>query len=207
MIRLTVLLAALLAGAPAAWGQAFPAKPIELVIPFGAGGSADIEGRIIAKAAEKILGVPVVPINKPGAGGALAYTYVKNAAPDGYTVAWNSTSLLTTSNLGTLAFPWDGLDPVARTGVWERIAEVRERTGMTVLVTTHYMEEAQEHCDRVALMHRGRIRALGTPAELIDSLAGGGTLDDVFRAYTGDDLDGGKFRDVRATRRTAGRLG
>ena len=39
-------------------------------------------------------------------------------------------------------------------------------TGMTVLVTTHYMEEADQHCDRVALMHRGRIRALGTPAEL-----------------------------------------
>jgi tripartite-type tricarboxylate transporter receptor subunit TctC len=114
MIRPTVALAVLLAWAPAAWGQAFPAKPIELIIPFGAGGSADIEGRIIAKAAEKLLGVPVVPINKPGAGGALAYTHVKTAAPDGYTVAWNSTSLLTTANLGTLDFPWDALDHVAR---------------------------------------------------------------------------------------------
>ncbi len=114
MIRLTILLAGLLAAAPAAWGQAFPTKPIELIIPFAAGGSADIEGRIIAEAAEKTLGVPVVPINKPGAGGALAYTHVKSAAPDGYTVAWNSTSLLTTSNLGTLAFPWDALDHVAR---------------------------------------------------------------------------------------------
>ena len=38
---------------------------------------------------------------------------------------------------------------------------------MTVLVTTHYMEEAEQHCDRVALMHRGRIRAVGTPAELM----------------------------------------
>ncbi len=116
-------------------------------------------------------------------------------------------ALVSSPRLLILDEPTIGLDPVARTGVWERIAEVRERTGMTVLVTTHYMEEAQEHCDRVALMHRGRIRALGTPAELVHSLAGGGTLDDVFRAYTGDDLDGGKFRDVRATRRTAGRLG
>ncbi|HSF06068.1 MAG TPA: tripartite tricarboxylate transporter substrate binding protein [Methylomirabilota bacterium] len=114
MIRPTVALAVLLASAPAGWGQTFPAKPIELIIPFGAGGSADIEGRIIAKAAEKLLGVPVVPINKPGAGGALAYTHVKTAPPDGYTVAWNSTSLLTTANLGTLDFPWDALDHVAR---------------------------------------------------------------------------------------------
>ena len=120
--------------------------------------------------------------------------------------ATGSSPLVSSPRLLILDEPTIGLDPVARTGVWERIAEVRERTGMTVLVTTHYMEEAQEHCDRVALMHRGRIRALGTPDDLVDSL-GGGSMEDVFRAYTGDDLEGGKYRDVRATRRTAGRLG
>lgn len=113
-----LLAAAILAAAlMPAGAQEFPAKPIELIIPFGAGGSADIEGRIIARAAEKILGQPVVPVNKPGAGGALAYTHVKNAAPDGYTVAWNSTSLLTTANLGQLGFAWDGLDHVARVSI------------------------------------------------------------------------------------------
>jgi ABC-2 type transport system ATP-binding protein len=104
--------------------------------------------------------------------------------------------------------PTIGLDPVARDGVWERITGVLAETGMTVLVTTHYMEEAQRYCDRVALMHRGRIRALGTPQELIDSLGGAGdNLDAVFRRYTGDELEEGEFRDVRATRRTARRLG
>jgi ABC-2 type transport system ATP-binding protein len=104
--------------------------------------------------------------------------------------------------------PTIGLDPVARSGVWERIITVRAQTGMTVLVTTHYMEEAEQYCDRVALMHRGRIRALGTPGELIAGLDGAGeSLDDVFRSYTGDDLDSGGFRDVRAARRTARRLG
>lgn len=111
------LAAALLAGPSVVWAQSFPAKPIELIIPFGAGGSADIEGRIIAKAAEKILGVPVVPVNKPGAGGALAYTHVRNAAPDGHTVAWNSTSLLTVTNLGNVDFAWDALEPVARVSI------------------------------------------------------------------------------------------
>jgi ABC-2 type transport system ATP-binding protein len=114
-------------------------------------------------------------------------------------------ALVSSPRLLILDEPTIGLDPVARSGVWQRITEVRQSTGMTVLVTTHYMEEAQEHCDRVALMHRGRIRALGTPEKLIATLHGG-SLDDVFRAYTGDDLEGGAFRDVSATRRTAGRL-
>lgn len=111
------LAAACLAAPAAASAQAFPSKPIELIIPFGPGGSADIEGRILAKAAEKILGVPVVPVNRPGAGGALAYTHVKNAPPDGHTVAWNSTSLLTVTNLGNVDFRWDALEPVARVSI------------------------------------------------------------------------------------------
>jgi ABC-2 type transport system ATP-binding protein len=117
-------------------------------------------------------------------------------------------ALVSSPRLLILDEPTIGLDPVARTGVWERIAAVRARTGMTVLVTTHYMEEAEQHCDRVALMHRGRIRALGSPGELIAGLSGTGrSLEDVFRSYTGDDLDSGGFRDVRSTRRTARRLG
>jgi ABC-2 type transport system ATP-binding protein len=117
-------------------------------------------------------------------------------------------ALVSAPRLLILDEPTIGLDPVSRAGVWGRIAEVRERTGMTVLLTTHYMEEAEEHCDRVALMHRGRIRALGTPRQLIVGLgSGAGGLEDVFRAYTGDNLDPEGFRDVRATRRTARRLG
>ncbi|MFV2093537.1 MAG: tripartite tricarboxylate transporter substrate binding protein [Hyphomicrobiales bacterium] len=88
--------------------------PIEFVIPFGAGGGADIEGRILAKEMSKVLGVPLVPVNKPGGGGAVAYTYLKNAKPDGHTVAWNSTSILTTTNLGNTEFGYDALDHIGR---------------------------------------------------------------------------------------------
>jgi ABC-2 type transport system ATP-binding protein len=94
--------------------------------------------------------------------------------------------------------------------VWDRIAAVRAETGMTVLLTTHYMEEAEQSCDRVGLMHRGRLGLLGTPGELIDGLGRpDGTLEDVFRAYSGGSLEEEQkgLRDVRATRRTAGRLG
>src|SRR6185437_8955215 len=98
-------------------------------------------------------------------------------------------ALVSSPRLLILDEPTIGLDPVARSSVWERIASIREATGMTVLVTTHYMDEAEQYCDRVALMHAGRIRALGTPAELEADLGAESTLDDVFRAVTGNHLD------------------
>ncbi|MFB7632712.1 ATP-binding cassette domain-containing protein [Streptomyces sp. NPDC056149] len=79
-------------------------------------------------------------------------------------------ALVSAPRLLMLDEPTIGLDPIARTSVWEHINAVRAATGMTVLVTTHYMDEAEQYCDRVALMHRGRIRALGTPGELRSAL-------------------------------------
>jgi ABC-2 type transport system ATP-binding protein len=72
------------------------------------------------------------------------------------------------------------------------------------------MDEADANCDRISLMHRGKIRATGSPAGLKGTLGDGTTLDDVFRHYTGDTLDKtpeGGIRDVRRARRTARRLG
>ena len=122
MLKITrrTMLAGALAGA--AWAglsiqpamAEFPEKPIEFIIPFGAGGGADIEGRLLATEMSKILGVPLVPVNKPGGGGAVTYTYVKNAAPDGYTIGWNSTSILTTTNIGNVDFKHDAMDHIGR---------------------------------------------------------------------------------------------
>ncbi|MEY9841612.1 ABC transporter ATP-binding protein [Streptacidiphilus sp. EB103A] len=128
-------------------------------------------------------------------------------------------ALVSAPRLLILDEPTIGLDPIARTSVWDRIDEIRHATGMTVLVTTHYMDEAEQYCDRVALMHRGRIRALGTPEQLKADLSGeleAPTLEDVFRHHAGQGLHGGSsadssdgedFRDVRRTRRTASRVG
>ena len=128
-------------------------------------------------------------------------------------------ALVSAPRLLILDEPTIGLDPIARTSVWDRIDEIRQATGMTVLVTTHYMDEAEQYCDRVALMHRGRIRALGTPEQLKADLSGeleAPTLEDVFRHHAGqglyggssaDSSDGEDFRDVRRTRRTASRVG
>jgi ABC-2 type transport system ATP-binding protein len=104
--------------------------------------------------------------------------------------------------------PTVGLDPIARQGVWDRIADLRDETGMTVLLTTHYMDEADALCDRVALMHQSRTRAIGTPEQLKHELGPEATLEDVFRHHTGDQLEaGGDMRNLRQTRRTASRLG
>lgn len=102
--------------------------------------------------------------------------------------------------------PTIGLDPVARDSVWEHVTTLRERLGMTVLLTTHYMEEADALCDRVGLMHMGRLGVVGAPAELKAELGADATLEDVFRHYAGADLSGnstesGGLRNVRQTRR------
>jgi ABC-2 type transport system ATP-binding protein len=117
-------------------------------------------------------------------------------------------ALVSRPRLLILDEPTIGLDPVARSGVWERVCDLKASSGLTVLLTTHYMEEADQLCDRVALMHRGRLRAVGTTSGLKAALRAGASLEDVFRHYTGDSLEeSGAFRDVRATRRTAIRLG
>jgi ABC-2 type transport system ATP-binding protein len=120
-------------------------------------------------------------------------------------------ALINAPRLLVLDEPTVGLDPIARGVVWEYINRLRDEHDMTVLMTTHYMDEADANCDRVALMHRGKIRTTGRPADLRAGLGDGATLDDVFRHYTGDTLDKapeeGGIRDVRRARRTARRLG
>jgi ABC-2 type transport system ATP-binding protein len=105
--------------------------------------------------------------------------------------------------------PTVGLDPIGRHTVWERLSQIREETGMTILLTTHYMEEADSLCHRVAIMHRGHISAIGTPDELKASLGDPqASLDEVFLHFTGDDLEsGGSYRDTFRARRTARRVG
>lgn len=81
--------------------------------------------------------------------------------------------------------PTSGLDPVARNSVWDRIQELREDQGTTVFLTTHYMDEAENLCDRISIMYGGRVAALGTPAALKLSVGiPDATLDDVFIHYS-----------------------
>jgi ABC-2 type transport system ATP-binding protein len=105
--------------------------------------------------------------------------------------------------------PTIGLDPLARKTVWDHVKQLQADYDTTILLTTHLMEEADSLCDRIAIMHYGKVVATGTPAELKASLGvDNATLDQVFIHYTGDTLDtGGGYRDTARTRRTASRLG
>jgi len=104
--------------------------------------------------------------------------------------------------------PTVGLDPVAKHAVWDKLGELRSQLGTTVLLTTHDMEEADALCDRIAIMHRGRLVTLGSPADLKAEVGESATMDDVFVHFTGGAMDeGGTYREARRTRRTAHRLG
>jgi ABC-2 type transport system ATP-binding protein len=105
--------------------------------------------------------------------------------------------------------PTIGLDPLARKTVWEHIEQLRANYGTTIVLTTHYMEEADSLCHRVGIMHRGKVAAMGSPTELKNSIGGNGvTLDDVFAHYSGDVLEsGGSYSETTRTRRVAQRLG
>jgi ABC-2 type transport system ATP-binding protein len=129
-------------------------------------------------------------------------------------------ALVNRPSLLILDEPTVGLDPIARDSVWAQVGRMQHEFGMTVLLTTHYMQEADALCDRVALMHHGRLQAVGSPTELKRTVsaqahvaadaAPDATLEDVFRHYAGSDLGEDTsqtgFRAVRNSRRTARRV-
>ena len=82
--------------------------------------------------------------------------------------------------------PTTGLDPVSRTNVWEMIRSLRERSELTILLTTHYMEEADKLCERIAIVDHGKLAALDTPTRLKDSVPG---TDAVEAEFDGDPQD------------------
>ncbi|MDQ3049656.1 MAG: ABC transporter ATP-binding protein [Bacteroidota bacterium] len=105
-----------------------------------------------------------------------------------------ATTLINQPEIIFLDEPTTGLDPQARRNLWDLIREIRKQ-GTTVVITTHYMDEAENLCDRVAIVERGKIIALNTPDQLIDELVATGferkkevkkaNLEDVFLNLTG----------------------
>ena len=79
----------------AAWAQGYPDRPIRLIVPFAAGGNADLNGRVVADVVQRALGQPAVVENRAGAGGGVGAEYVARAEPDGYTLLVGSNGPLT----------------------------------------------------------------------------------------------------------------
>ncbi|MEN9571548.1 MAG: hypothetical protein RL172_2779 [Bacteroidota bacterium] len=108
-----------------------------------------------------------------------------------------ATTLINEPKIVFLDEPTTGLDPQARRNLWQLIKDIRDK-GTTVIITTHYMDEAEQLCDRIAIMDEGNIIALNTPDQLIDELVATGferpkqvklaNLEDVFIQLTGKDI-------------------
>jgi daunorubicin resistance ABC transporter ATP-binding subunit len=113
--------------------------------------------------------------------------------------------------------PTVGLDPASRAAVWDMLHRIRSSRDLTVLVTTHYLDEADKSCDRIAIVDSGKLVALDSPARLkaavsnpSQSAGSSATLDDVFLHYTGRDLSNGQssgndsgIRDLSSSRSPA----
>ena len=108
-----------------------------------------------------------------------------------------ATTLINKPKIVFLDEPTTGLDPQARRNLWELIKDIRKK-GTTVIITTHYMDEAEQLCDRIAIMDEGRIIALASPDKMIDDLVASGfekpkpvksaNLEDVFIKLTGKEM-------------------
>jgi ABC-2 type transport system ATP-binding protein len=108
-----------------------------------------------------------------------------------------ATTLINNPRIIFLDEPTTGLDPQARRNLWDLVLQIRSK-GTTVIITTHYMDEAEYLCDRVAIVDSGKIVALNTPDKLIDELVATGferpkevkqaNLEDVFIHLTGHSL-------------------
>ena len=108
-----------------------------------------------------------------------------------------ATTLINKPKIIFLDEPTTGLDPQARRNLWDLIQDIRKQ-GTTVIITTHYMDEAEVLCDRVAIIDNGKIIAIDSPAKLIDNLVDTGferpvqvkkaNLEDVFINLTGNSI-------------------
>lgn len=108
-----------------------------------------------------------------------------------------ATTLINEPGIIFLDEPTTGLDPQARRNLWDLIRDIRAK-GTTIIITTHYMDEAEQLCDRIAIMDEGKIIALASPESMIDELVASGferpkqvkaaNLEDVFIHLTGKEI-------------------
>src|SRR6185295_1288594 len=106
-------LSALVLSSQLAWSQGYPDRLIRLIVPFAAGGNADINGRIVADIIYKALGHPVVVDNRPGAGGGVGAEFVARALPDGYALLVGSNGPLTVNPFVNANIGYDPLTDFA----------------------------------------------------------------------------------------------
>ena len=171
--------------------DAFPGKqPLEFVVIFPAGSSADVSARILAEGIAQNLGTAVPVSNKPGAGGAIGYRYVAAAKPDGRTLVWNSNSVSTTFHSGAMEIDYKAFEPVARVTIeipavvvqasspWKTLQDLinHARANPGAVKVGNSGAGSHTHMAAVSLFDAGGADALHVPfgaAQVVPSLLGG----------------------------------
>jgi tripartite-type tricarboxylate transporter receptor subunit TctC len=144
-IGLTAGLAAV--AASGAQAQTFPSEPITLIVAWPAGGGSDISMRLLADALSRQIKVPVVVLNKPGAGGAIGHREIVNAKPDGYTIGMFSSGGIALPYLNAQANTFDELQPIAFFGEDPNALQVSIASGIGSL--KEYIDHARAHPGKI----------------------------------------------------------
>lgn len=163
---------------------------IEMTVLFPAGTSADVTARVLAQGMTKQLGVNILVVNRPGAGGAVGYKHVAAQKPDGYHIVWNSNSISTTYHSGQSPHDYRAFDPVARVLVesvviavrseakWKTlkdlVADARSRPG--TITVAHSGVGSHTHLSGAALFKAADAQVTEVPyaaAQVVPSLMGG----------------------------------
>jgi tripartite-type tricarboxylate transporter receptor subunit TctC len=170
-----VVLALVLLGAEANAQEAYPSKPITLVVPFPPGGVADIVARPAADALGRVLGAPVIIENKAGAGGGIGMAYVAKAKPDGYTLllALSSISILPEADkiIGRPPmYQLDQLVPIARLTADPTVLAVRADSRWKTL--QEFVADARKRPGAISYGSSGNYGTMHVPMEMLASDAG-----------------------------------
>jgi tripartite-type tricarboxylate transporter receptor subunit TctC len=176
--RTLLAAAALVSAATLGQAQSYPGgKPIEMTTLFGAASASTTTARKLADGMAKILAAPVPIIDKPGAGGAVGYTYLSQQKPDGYSIVWSSNSISTTFHTGQLPFDYKNLEHVARVTIenpvlavkadapWKSLKELiaYAKANPEKVRVGHSGKGSQTHLVAVALFAEGGAKVIDVP--------------------------------------------
>ena len=145
----------------------YPEKPVEMTVLFG--GTANTIAQLLSELMSEELGQPVVPVARNGGGGAVGYTYLQSAAPDGYNIVWNSNSISTTYHTGRIPFDYTAFTPIARVSSEIPALAVNSSKGWTSLADMAEAANADGGKLKVGISGKGSFTHL-TSAALFDAM-------------------------------------